>query len=480
MGKFTGFCYHAPSGFLFIGGCLIFMQKLLLDVFSQLKQLVPAPCHFVLGYSGGVDSRVLLEIVQRFVRQHPDYSLEAIYIHHGLSAHADAWADHCQHICRMLDVPFSVERVVIERDSPDSLENMARQARYAVFRRKLMPGSVLLTAHHQDDQLETLLLALKRGAGPRGLAGMLPKTEFATGSLVRPLLSVSRQTISQWATAQHLAWIEDESNQDLRFDRNFLRQSIIPQLKARWPEIAETVGRSAALCAEEELVLADYLASDYATLVDERHSLSIEPLQQMSVARRHQLLRFWLRDRTGTVPSLHQLDLIWQEVALAAQDANPCLHWAQGDVRRYQDRLYHVTSVARKTLSARTGSVLPEDMDGELITPAGILSAGIAGFASDSVAGQQQFTIWLPQDAKIGVQYQLPGSVRVHPQGRSHSRELKKIWQEYGIPPWLRAGWPCLCVDGQVIAIPGVLIAQHCAHEQENSVAYEYLWQPVW
>jgi tRNA(Ile)-lysidine synthase len=480
MGEFIGFCYDVPSGFLFIGGCLISMQKLLQNVFSQLKQLVPEPCHFVLGYSGGVDSRVLLEIVQRFVRQYPDYSLEAVYIHHGLSAHADAWADHCQHICQTLDVPCSVERVVIDRDSPDSLENMARQARYDVFRRKLAPESVLLTAHHQDDQLETLLLALKRGAGPRGLAGMLPKTGFAAGYLVRPLLSASRQSILQWAMAQHLVWIEDESNQDQQFDRNFLRQTIIPQLKNRWPEIAETAERSAALCAEEELVLADYLAADYAALVDSRLSFPIEPLRLMSAARRHQLLRFWLRDRTGTVPSLHQLDLIWQEVALAAQDANPCLHWAKGDVRRYQDRLYHVTSVARDALSAQTGSVQLDDMAGELVTSAGILSVGVARSTPDSVAGQQQITVWLPQDARISVQYQLPGSVRVHPQERSHSRELKKIWQEYGIPPWLRAGWPCLCVDGQVIAIPGVLIAQHCAHEQENSVAHEYFWQPIW
>lgn len=450
------------------------MQKLVLDVFSQIEQLVPEPCHLVLGYSGGVDSRVLLEIVWQFVCQHPGYTLEAVYVHHGLSEHADDWARHCQQVCQDLGIACSVACVTINRNSTESLENAARQARYDVFRKHMSPGSVLLTAHHLDDQLETVLLALKRGAGPRGLAGMLPKTEFAAGYLVRPLLFLSRQTIQQWATQCHLHWIEDESNLDQRFDRNFLRQNLIPQLKERWPEIATTAARSASLCAEEEQLLAEYIDTDYVALVDERQSLPVTPLLAMSVARRHQLLRYWLRKRTGTVPSLHQLDLIWQEVALAAKDANPCLHWSQGDIRRYQDRLYHVvlpdlssaTSLAEPAVLSYPGQ--------KIMTPAGTL------IVESPASHLRTFTLWLPSHAEIVVQYQLPGSVRIHPAGRAYSRELKKIWQEYGIPPWLRTVWPCLCWNNQIVAIPGVLVTQACAQAREKTEAREYVWQPNW
>lgn len=450
------------------------MPKLVLDVFSQIKLLAPEPCHFILGYSGGVDSRVLLEMTRLFVCQNPGYTLEAVYVHHGLSDHADDWACHCQRVCRDLGIPCTVAYVQINQNSAESLENAARQARYDVFREKMVPGAVLLTAHHQDDQLETLLLALKRGAGPRGLAGMLPKTEFASGYLVRPLLFVSRQSILQWATAQNLVWIEDESNQEQRFDRNFLRQSIIPQLKERWPEIAKTAGRSAALCAEEEQLLAEYIDTDYAALVDARQSLPVTPLRLMSVARRHQLLRFWLRKRTGTVPSLHQLDLIWQEVALAAQDANPCLHWAQGDIRRYQDRLYHVIPPHRSEQTNLAEPTVLCCLGQNIMTAAGTLTVGRQESRLSS------FVLWLPSHAEVVVRYQLPGSVRILPSGRTHSRELKKIWQEYGIPPWLRAKWPCLCWDDQIVAIPGVLVAQACAQAQEKKVAREYVWQPNW
>lgn len=424
------------------------------NVFAVLdQQLKPSP--LLVGFSGGLDSRVLLELLARYTRQRVGFTLQAVHVHHGLNPLADEWLNHCQQTCQLLDIPFTAQRVAIAKQNRQSLEDLARQARYHVFKQHLPSGGTLLTAHHQDDQLETLLLALKRGSGPRGLAAMPSEIEFAHGSLVRPLLAFSRQQLLNWAVSQQLTWIEDDSNQDETFDRNFLRQRVIPLLRDRWPEIAATATRSAALCAEQECLLDEIAQADITACQHPDGSLHIEMLQHLSQARRHQLLRFWLRQQTGSVPSQAQLLKIWPEVVLAREDATPALVWQKGVIRRYQQRLYQVRDMLSKGISQAIDIGIPVQ-----------LSHGILALQIDH---QSEIRLRMPEaDETITLEYGLSGSHKVHPVGREHARELKKLWQEYEVAPWLRATTPIICYQGKIAAVVGLFVCKAFLCQAEN------------
>ncbi len=218
---------------------------------------------------------------------------------------------------------------------------------------------MLVTAQHLDDQCETFLLALKRGSGPTGLSAMAGESDFAGTKLLRPLLNESRDSLHRWAIAHQLSWIEDESNQDDAYDRNFLRLRIVPLLNARWPHFAEAVARSASLCGEQEQLLDEMLAAELATLVAEDGALTIEPLAAMSAPRRAALLRRWLAGLNAPMPSREMPERIWREVAMAREDAYPCLRLGQFAVRRYQQRLHWVKYLPDRARRCWRGAISP-------------------------------------------------------------------------------------------------------------------------
>ncbi len=240
----------------------------------------------LVAFSGGLDSTVLLHQLVQWRTENPGVTLRAIHVHHGLSANADARVKHCENICQQWQVPLVVERVQLAQEGL-GIEAQARQARYQAFARTLLPGEVLVTAQHLDDQCETFLLALKRGSGPAGLSAMAEVSEFAGTPLIRRCLP-ARGELEQWALAHGLRWIEDESNQDDSYDRNFLRLRVVPLLQQRWPHFAEATARSAALCAEQESLLDELLADDLAHCQTPQGTLQIAPMLAMSdaVARR--------------------------------------------------------------------------------------------------------------------------------------------------------------------------------------------------
>lgn len=260
----------------------------------------------LVAFSGGLDSTVLLHQLVQWRTENPGVTLRAIHVHHGLSANADAWVKHCENICQQWQVPLVVERVQLAQEGL-GIEAQARQARYQAFARTLLPGEVLVTAQHLDDQCETFLLALKRGSGPAGLSAMAEVSEFAGTRLIRPLLARTRGELEQWARQYDLRWIEDESNQDDSYDRNFLRLRVVPLLQQRWPHFAEATARSAALCAEQESLLDELLADDLAHCQTQQGTLKIAPMLAMSDARRAAIIRRWLAGQNAPMPSREAL-----------------------------------------------------------------------------------------------------------------------------------------------------------------------------
>lgn len=372
----------------------------------------------LVAFSGGLDSTVLLHQLVQWRALHPDVALRAIHIHHGLSPHADSWVQHCESVCAQWQVSLVVERVHLEDDGL-GIEAQARRARYQAFAQTLLPGEVLMTAQHLDDQCETFLLALKRGSGPAGLSAMGESSPFAGTQLIRPLLAQTREALEAWARQHELCWIEDESNQDDTYDRNFLRLRVTPLLQQRWPHFAQAVARSAALCAEQESLLDELLASDLADCITSRGTLLLTPLMMMSGVRRAALLRRWLAGLNAPMPSRDGLERIWQEVALAREDASPSFRLGEYEVRRYQSQLWWVKSV-----DGQSETVIPWlEWKTPLTLPAGLGSVQLIS------AGDLR----LPQaDEVVSIRFKAPGLL--HIVGRNGGRKLKKNLAGAGDP----------------------------------------------
>jgi len=426
---------------------------------SHLASQLPAEAALVVAFSGGLDSTVLLHQLVRWHQAHPQTRLRALHVHHGLSPNADSWAAHCVALCEEWQIRCEVLRVQVDaRDQ--GIEGAARAARYQALTAAMQADEMLLTAQHRDDQCETLLLALKRGSGPAGLAAMPARLERGGRVLLRPLLDQTRQQLEAYAQQHQLRWIEDESNQDTRYDRNFLRQHLLPELQARWPHFAEACARSAALCGEQEQLLDELLAEQLAGLMQPDGSLCFPPLLQMSDARAGALLRRWIAQQGAPMPSRAALTRLRQEVMLSRDDAQPRLQFGQAEVRRYRERLYWLPLYA----SLREQQLCWNDRREPLRLPQqlGML-----------VADDRQSQLRQPaSDEQVSVRFHAQGYF--HLAGRAGGREIKKLWQELAIPPWQRERIPLIYYNQTLVCAPGLFVTRQGAAVDENG------WQAIW
>lgn len=300
---------------------------LTLDAFQSAFNQLPRADDIVVAYSGGVDSHVLLYLLSQLELP----SLCALHIHHGLSPHADVWSTHCARVCEALGVPFKEIAITIEEKPRHSLEASAREQRYEALASQLTSDSLLLTGQHQDDQAETVLLQLMRGAGVKGLSGMPMVKRLGKGKCARPLLGFSRAEIVEYANQQGLAWIEDESNQSDRFDRNFIRQTVMPALESRRQGVVTAIARTAGHMAEASQLVNELARTDYSMLeAGEPTMLLRHPLKQLSEARQRNVLRYWLSKIVEVrLPSEAILNEVISQLVMAAPDSRPKVQWQQ-------------------------------------------------------------------------------------------------------------------------------------------------------
>ncbi len=428
---------------------------------ASLQAYCDTPRHFVLALSGGLDSRVLLRLMGQYLRLNPQHRCLAVHVHHGLSQNADEWSQCCLYWAREEGIECQVERVSLALGSRVSVEQQARERRYQALKKHLPTGGILLTAQHADDQLETVLLALKRGSGPAGLAAMAQSTPFAGGVHFRPLLTSTRTEIEHYGQQHQLEWVEDESNQDTRYDRNFLRHEVTPQLIQRWPGIRKAVARSAELCGEQDALLQELLHEKLQQALEADQSLSVASLGSERVGK--QLIRQWLGLFNVLMPSKAQLDQIWQAVVQAKADANPQLCWQQVQVRRFRQRLYLVQQ-------------WPDIQDWQQECQLGQPCRLPQNLGSLTLRQAQGGQLRLPTpDEVLSVRFD-PEAIEVKPVGRVGKRKLKKLFQEYGVPSWNRRRTPLIYYGDQLAAVAGLFVVeafsgQDCDLEWHNDAS---------
>ncbi len=404
------------------------------------------PRRYRVALSGGLDSVVLLHALAT-LRERLGVPVDALHVHHGLHPDAGRWQLFCERLGRDLGVGVQTLRVDVASGSGESPEAAAREARYRALATLLSEGDVLLSAQHRDDQAETVLLQLLRGSGPSGLAAMPAEAPLGAGRLVRPLLGFGRAELQAYAREQGLAWIEDPSNEDTRFDRNFLRREVIPLLRRRWPALDRTLSRSAAHCAEAQALIDSLADADLAQAARSDGGLELAAVERLAPPGARALLRRWIRSRGQRVPDSARLDLVLREVVGAASDRNPRVHWSGVEIRRYRGVLYLET--------ARDAPRVTEGLEWDGHCPL-VLPGGGALHAARGVAGVDA-GLWAKEPLRVRFRV---GGERCRPRGRRHSQTLKRLLQEIGVPPWVRARVPLVYAGQRLVAVADLWVCE--------------------
>lgn len=334
------------------------------------------------AYSGGVDSHVLLDLARRSFP-----NVRAIHINHGLSVLDDQWQQHCEIVCDQLKLPLQCIRVDAVSKPGQSQENVSRLARRNAWRNLLQANDVLLLAHHADDQAETVLYRLMRGAGPKGLSGIKVRSKLGAATLVRPLLGITKQQILEYSQLNNLNWLQDETNSNTSFDRNYIRNVMLPVMLQRWPAAVSNINRAAALSGSITGLVTQTASEKIQNILLQDNILDIARLSQEPQGWQHEILRNWL-EKFDITPSLQQLELIFAEVINARIDAQPEYVIADRRLKRSNNKLY-------------------------------LLANNLTAIST-------------------------------------HGRKAKKIFQQYGIPPWERANYPLVFDGDKLVAIVGL------------------------
>lgn len=443
---------------------MIDFEKRVLERFEVASTQCARPTgrrpNIILGFSGGADSAALLEVITRYSNQ-LDYGLKLAHVNHGLSEQSNDWQHFCESRASQCRVDCLTHCLNPETALGKNVEDWARNGRYGWFQSLMDEGDLLVTAHHLDDQLETVLFRLCRGAGPTGLGAMREFVEFAGGYLFRPMLGIGREEICQYVETRNLSFIDDPSNRDISFDRNFLRHEIIPRLKSRWADVAQRVSRSAIV--QQQLSQNLHQNADQAldSLLDSAGNLPAEPLAAMHSIERFSLIRRWCQRRHLSLPGLR----VAQEIEQRFCEDNGTLDvsWGNTRLRRYRETVYLLgvddTSNPETSVSWNLQDSL-EWRDGTIR----------ATFGAHGGVDLRY------RESEVTVGFYLRQGERCHPTDRVHSQKLKKLFQEWGVPPWQRSKVPLIKIDGQIAAVvPYCVDRKFAARPHDPSICFSFI-----
>lgn len=431
--------------------------------------------HLYVGYSGGLDSHVLLHVIIELIGKK---RITAVHVNHQLSSNSDIWQKHCEDRCLEIGVDIICKTVSI-KNRGTGIEDAARNARYSVFEKLLKKNDLLILAHHADDQIETMLFRLFRGSGIKGMSGMPISRLLGNGELFRPLLPFFRRDLESYASANQINWIEDDSNLDIAFDRNFIRHKLIPTINERWPNSSFKLNRSANIFAESDFLINILAQKDFKIVkeVSERvgWSISIDKLNGFEIIRQKNILRYWFNLHNLTLPSYAVLDNALNQMIGSKIDAEPIVSWGDLQLRRFNKKLYLLPlnfEDPNYSVKKKKGRELLEknsikwDGSSHLILP-----------DSSSLCVKLKMKGGLRIDVKKNLEIRFrSGGERCKPQGRSGSNTLKKLFQEYSLEPWLRNNIPLIYIDNRLAAVGDLWVCdEFCAEPDELGIQLEWL-----
>jgi tRNA(Ile)-lysidine synthase len=404
--------------------------------------------------------------------------ITVVHVNHQLSADSDIWQEHCEDICLELGVDIICKTVSI-KNRGTGIEDAAREARYGIFEKLLKKNDLLILAHHADDQIETMLFRLFRGSGIKGMSGMPTSRLLGNGELFRPLLPFFRRDLESYALANQINWIEDDSNLDVAFDRNFIRHKLIPTINERWPNSSFQLNRSANIFAESDFLINILAQKDFAivTEVSERvgWSISIDKLNGFETIRQKNILRYWFNLHNLTLPSYAVLDNALDQMIGSKADAEPIVSWGDLQLRRFNKKLYllpfnfddpNYSFKKKKGLELLEKYSIKWDGSSQLILP-----------DSSSLCVKRKIKGGLKMDFKKNLEIRFrSGGERCKPKGRSGSNTLKKLFQEYSLEPWLRNNIPLIYIDNHLAAVGDLWVCdEFCAEPDELGIQLEWL-----
>lgn len=394
---------------------------------DHLQQYVERQYRIVLAFSGGLDSCVLLHLLQKVL---PADTLLVWHVHHGLLDCADDMALFCRKKAVEYEIPFKLSHLNLD-EAKSNLESIARTARYKTFENGLIESDLLLTAHHADDQVETFFLNLFRGSGSAGLRGIARQKKLSNNEILRPLLEVPRSTLYEYAESHAIEWFDDPSNENKRFDRNYLRHQVIPGIKHRWPGMLKSIRRVCRIQSETQQILDEVAESDYRLCSSDPMRLHKDSLSQLSLARQKNLILYWLRkNQLKSLPVGRLESLITQ--LQARHQKNP---WIQGngyDIRIYDNQLF----IAPPVEAVDADDSYSFDEKNELVIPCLNLTLSRKSFFRHLNIPDTN------QEVEIGFRSE-------HKPHASDKHRLKRLFQKHRIPPWMRDRTPLVFIDGE-------------------------------
>jgi tRNA(Ile)-lysidine synthase len=433
------------------------------QAFIRLTQAHKKIKSMTVALSGGVDSVVLLNLLHQLQKKH-HFTLKASHVHHGLSQNADKWANFCEKLCRKLSVPLDIHYIQLPKKKSLGIEGEARQLRYE----KLLQSKsdVVVLAHHGDDQAETFLLQLIRGAGVKGLSSMAHFDE--TRRLWRPLLNTSRIDIESYAKLHKLKWIEDESNENTDFDRNFIRSKFLPILKNRFNHIFKVISRSTSHLAEAQNLLDDLARLDLKNYLKSnkyKHKLQVNTLNKLSISRAKNVLRYWLEMNDQLMPSKDLLEELLRQVLTAKKDATIKIQLSKAfEIRRYQDEIY----IVKKNPQNQKNYEMIWNGESKILLPNGSI------LTFKKVKGRG-INLKFLKDNKLKISNRKGGEF-FKPDQKRPTKKVKQLLQESDLPPWEREKLPLIFVGKDLVYVPGFGI-ENRYQAQPLNMGLEVTWE---
>ncbi|WGS66297.1 tRNA lysidine(34) synthetase TilS [Enterobacteriaceae bacterium ET-AT1-13] len=413
---------------------------------KKIKRLIKDNKKYLVAYSGGLDSSALLQILFDLNKTlFKNISLRAIHVNHNLNMNSNIWVKHCYLFCKKKKINLIIKNINIIKKK--NIEEEARKLRYKIFKKIILNNEILLLGHHLQDQCETFLLSLKRGSGPSGLSCMPFKKKIGNNYLIRPFLNIKKKYLTQYILKKKIKYIIDNSNYNTKFDRNFLRLKILPIINKRWPKFYISIFKSSILCANQENIIYDILKKKIFKIQNKKKALLIDYLKQIKLIKCYLIIKKWINQFNVKIPSFKKIKKIWTEIALSNINSQPKLNVKLYQINRYSKYLYLLPNICNITniniiWENQKSLILPNNI-GKLI-----------------INKNEGYILRAPQkNEKIIIKFLVKGKYNII--GKIHSLNIKKIWKELGIHPWLRNKIPLIYYDNKLISAVGVFITKY-------------------